>query len=153
MDREELAHLLVGTAVAVQIKANVDEGRKAVLTDLVTGDRVGGQAAGLHLGSVSKCAGRTTAKVTDERALLKYVETNHPEEIILAVRPAFREKLLKESAEAGVGVDAVTGARLDFIEVAPGDPYLQVRPSDDLKATVSQKLTALVAGGLLELES
>lgn len=70
-------------------------------------------------GSVSLRAGAQTVKVTDERALVKFVQAEHPTEIVPVptVRPAFL-KLLQEAVKSGRVVPGLT--------LVEGDPVLAV---------------------------
>ena len=73
---------------------------------------------GTHLGRVTVCKGKTSAKVTDYDALTEWVQANHPHHIMTAtsVRPAFLASLLKCAQDAGEPVDS-TGEVVPGVEV------------------------------------
>lgn len=108
-------------------------------------------AAGANLGAVSLATGRTTARVTDERALLEWVKRNHPSELVETVRPAFLQAL-KDSAVAkaepgdttAVGPD---GEVLPGMELVSAQPYVAVRATPEAK----ERMRGLLASGLLQL--
>jgi hypothetical protein len=100
------------------------------------------------LASFSKVAGKTTAVVTNEDAFTAWVEKNYPTEIVKTVRPASREKFLKDAAALGEPVNAATGEVIPGVEITKGDPYIVTRPTAAARALMKD----LLAGSpLLEL--
>ena len=78
---------------------------------------------GTHLGRVTVCKGKTSAKVTDYDALTEWVQANHPHHIMTAtsVRPAFLASLLAACSlpvaaplAYSVGILGILGTALFF---------------------------------------
>lgn len=115
-----------------------------------------GDETGTNLGSVSLSAGRVTARVADERALLEWVRRNHPTEVqtVEVIRPAFVKVLLDGAvAKADPGEPTAVGPDgevLPGVEVVHGQPYVSVRPTTEAK----ERMRGLLASsGLLQLTS
>lgn len=104
--------------------------------------------AGLKLGAVSLACADVKAKVADERAFTAWVAARYPDEMVEVVREAFAKKLLDGATAAGEPIDPATGEVVPGVELAPGEPYLTVRPTADAKARMRE---TILASGLLQL--
>lgn len=112
-------------------------------------------ADGTEVANVRYSPGNISAKITDEEAAVRWCGAVHPGEVeeVVAIRPAFRKLLLEYSAKAGrpgeAGVDPRTGARLDFIVVERGTPYVKVEPTEQGR----ERVRALAGGSPREILS
>lgn len=102
-------------------------------------DRNAVKVDGELVGTVTLVNGRSTARVTNEPALLAWVRTNHPTEVytVEAVRPSFLAKLLDAARTDGAAVDPASGEVIPGIDVTQGNPYPMVRLTADADAVVS----------------
>jgi hypothetical protein len=98
-------------------------------------------------GTLSRTAGRTSARVTDEAAFERWVAERHPDQMVLSVRPGFRERLLFAAANAGAPVDSDLSV-IPGVEVVTGEPYVSFRASAGAK---SRMRDLLASSGLLAL--
>jgi len=152
-DAEKLAALetylkvLDPLAKALRVKVTEDMGVRRV-------ERVGAYLPdGTKLASVGYSGGRTTAKVTDPEAALKWCLKQYPDEIVKAINPAFLKALTDYAKKVGnvgePGVDPRTGEVLDFIEVVQGSPYVTVtttEPGVDRMAGLAGGFVAMLEG-------
>lgn len=113
-----------------QMLADHDERKAAVLPD------------GVKIGSIGIRKGSTSARVTNDAALLRWVVEKHPEQIMQAIRPAFVAMLLDASKKEGIGYDPTSGEILDFIEVTTGPGGITITTTPEGKDRMAQ-----VAGG------
>jgi hypothetical protein len=127
-DAERLAALetylkvLDPIAKALRAQVTVDLGQRHV-------EKVGAYLPdGTKMASVGYSDGRTTVKVTDPDAALKWCEERYPDEIVTqkSINPAFLKKLTDAAKAAKVGLDPLTGEMLPFIEIVRGAPYVVV---------------------------
>lgn len=153
-DAERLAALetylkvLEPHARALRVKVTEDMGVRRV-------ERVGAYLPdGVKLASVGYSGGRTTAKVTDPEAALKWCLERYPDEIVKAINPSFLKALTDYAKRAGqvgdTGVDPRTGELLPFIEVVQGSPYITVTTTDegvDRMATLAGGFVAMLEAG------
>lgn len=106
---------------------------------------------GTQIGSVTMCAGRSSAKVTDRAAFTKWVEENHPDQvtkpILTLVRPAFEMAVLKAAKDAKAPVDQ-NGEVVPGISVDEGEPYLTTTLADGAAQVV---LSAIKSGTIQPL--
>lgn len=132
-DAERLAALetyvkvLDSYAKALRTKVTADFGKRHV-------ERQGAYLPdGTKLASVGYSDGRTSAKVTDPDAAVKWCEERYPDEIVTEtfINPAFLKKLMDAAKTAREGVDPLTGEVLPFIEVVRGAPFLVVSTTDE----------------------
>lgn len=105
---------------------------------------------GANLGAVTLAAGRTTARVSDESAFVRWVADRYPTEVEQIVRDAFRRRLLSEAGKAGDPVDTETGEVIPGVAIEQGEPYVTVRPTDVAR---DRMRTMLANSGLLALTS
>ena len=70
---------------------------KEELAALPPGDTVAGRWNGEIIAKATMTMGGTKVVVTDERALLEWVQENHPTEVVMSVNPAFLEVLKKRA--------------------------------------------------------
>lgn len=95
------------------------------------GDRTAWKVDGQQVGGVQITAGAVRARVTDPRALLRWVQANHPTEVATepVVRAAYLTALLDAAKQAGEPVDPTTGEAVPGIAVEVGDPIVRVVPA------------------------
>ncbi len=103
--------------------------------------------AGEDAGTLSRTPGRTSARVTDEAAFEQWVAERYPDQMVMSVRPGFRERLLFAAAQSGDPVDA-QGELIPGVEVVTAEPYVSFRASAGAK---SRMRDLLVSSGLLAL--
>lgn len=128
-EREELA----------QILAAEDSGRVPVR-----------DADGIELGSATLCGGKgkKKAKVTDELALLRWVQKNRRDQIREVVEDAYVKALLKIANKEGVAVDETTGEVIPGIEFVESNAYVSVTPN----SAAQERMAELIReSGLLQL--
>ena len=113
-----------------QIDEQYQDTRAALSDELDPTDRKAARLGGQRLGYVSKTNGRTSAKVTDEPALIAWCRHAHPDEIIECVRPSFVERLKSDAKHYGAAVDTTTGEVVPGIDVVAGEPYITVKLDD-----------------------
>ena len=155
-DRHDLASRFGLLKVLVQ---KLGEAKGAADAEIRDTWRVKDRAAavlpdGAEIGSVTLASGRTTSKLTDEKAYEAWVRRVHPEEIETVtterINPDFTARLMSAARQLGVPVDADTGEQVPGIEVVEGEPYPTVRLAPDAAEIVAQAwqdgtLTELVA--------
>jgi hypothetical protein len=123
------------------------------------GDRTAWKVDGQPVGGVQITAGALRARITDPRALLRWVQANHPTEVVAepAIRPAYQTALLDAAKEAGMPVDPATGDEVPGIVVELGDPIVRVVPAKGsgvlIEAEWKAGRLALPASVLPELEA
>lgn len=105
---------------------------------------------GEDYGTVVLAPGRKAAHVVDDGAFVAWVALRYPDQMVMTVRPSFRERVLASATRLGDPVDPQTGEVIPGLEIRHGDPYLVTKPSTDAKDRMK---TALVAHNLLALGS
>lgn len=95
-NRDAVAHVAMYALLGKALKDQENQGRSYLVDSMEVGDAVVGRANGLPVGRAVKSV-RTDAKVVDDKALLKWVKSNHPDEVetVEQVRPAFLAQLKK----------------------------------------------------------
>lgn len=95
-NRDAVAHVAMYALLGKALKDQENQGRSYLVDSMEVGDAVVGRANGLPVGRAVKSV-RTDAKVVDDKALLKWVKANHPDEVetVEQVRPAFLAQLKK----------------------------------------------------------
>jgi hypothetical protein len=83
-------------------------------------------AAGDRLGTVTYTEGELAAKVTDGAALTRWVQENHPSEIVPTVNGAFLSLLLARAVEQARADGVASGEVLPGISVAYPEPVLRI---------------------------
>lgn len=101
-------------------------------------------------GTVVLTPGRRAASIVDEQQFAAWVASRYPDEVVMSVKVAFRERLLHRATKAGDPVDVETGEAIPGMAMRQGDPYLVTRPSVVAKDRMK---TALTTHGLLTLEA
>lgn len=99
-------------------------------------------------GTVVCAPGRRSAGIVDEDAFTAWVAKRYPEQMVMTVRPSFRELLLGRATRLGDPVDKETGEVIPGVTMRQGDPYLTVKPNAEAKDRMK---TALANQGLLML--
>lgn len=112
------------------------------------------------IGTVTLANGKTTAKLTDERAFEDWVKANRPEQMttvtMTLVDPGYLDRLLAAARKLGEAYDAETGEVVPGITVQRGEPYPMVKLTEDAREAVAEAwrdgtLAELVTG-LLAIE-
>lgn len=127
--------------------------RDVVEPGLEPGEHITAQLGdGTRVGKVRRNERSVVAVTTDPDALLKWCQTNRPDEVqqVPTIRPAFLEYLRKQCKEHGYAFDA-EGAIIPGIEGQEGSASYVVSPSPEGKALIQAKLSDLIASGVLEL--
>lgn len=151
---KELARVAMASKVLADAAKAEGETARAELAERMASDglervRVLGDDSADY-GTVVLAAGRRVAAVTDEETFVKWVNSRYPGEVVLAVRPAFRRRLLDAATRAGIAVDTETGEVIPGVDITAGEPYLTARPSTEAK---DRMRAALADNGLLSLVS
>lgn len=151
--RDTAARAVVYQIIEQAAKARKDEAR-AELSALEPGDTLAAKWDGQLLGKATMTAGRTRLVVTDEAALLEWLQKNHPTEIVISPNPVFMRVLEQRARDAGAPIDGM-GELVPGVELQSGDPYVSVRKAPDAPFVVAQLLSAgrIALEGLKELES
>lgn len=108
---------------------------------------------GTRIGKVARSKPSTTARVTDERALLAWVKRNHPSEILTveSVNSAYLSKLLGLAKQNGVAYDTATGEVIPGVEQTTGSAAYRPTATDEGRELVLGRLSELIGDGLLAL--
>lgn len=144
--RDAAARAVVFQVIEQAAKARKDEA-KAELTQLESGDTVAGKWDGVTLGKATKTSGRTKLVVTDEAALLEWLQANHPTEIVVSPNPAYLKALESTARNVGAVIDN-QGEIVPGVQLEHGDPYISVRKEKDTPFFVSR----LLSGGRIALD-
>lgn len=140
-NRDAVAHVAMYALLGKALKDQENQGRSYLVDSMEVGEAVVGRANGLPVGRAVKSV-RTDAKVVDDKALLKWVKANHPDEVetVEQVRPAFLAQLKK----AGELSDGGT----PLIVLVEGNPYVTVKPTEHTEQVIRE----LLAHGKFSLE-
>jgi hypothetical protein len=124
---------------------------KQELADAMTvGDRkTAALGDGTVVGSITYAKASWTAKVTDSRALARWVQLHYPDEVEPTVRPAFLSAILAASKQACLPMTPDGTLDVPGIAVVKGDPYISIRPD---KAAEPALIDAIRANQALALE-
>jgi hypothetical protein len=117
---------------------------------LLQGERKAAVISGQVLGHVTMVKGRRTARVANDAALLAYVKSHYPTEVVTTeqIEPAFLKRLLDDAVKKGALVDS-DGVVIDgLIDVVDGDPYPMSKLTDDADIQIA----ALLSRGLLGVD-
>src|SRR5689334_6568275 len=110
---------------------------------MTAGERKAASINGSHLGFVTLAKGKRSTHV-DEDAFTEWIEERYPMEIVKAVRPAFRKKMLDYALKHGALIDGA-GEVCEAVTVTAGEPYPVTQLSEDASIAIS----ALLAKGQL----
>lgn len=128
--------------------------RDVVEPGLEPGEHITAQLGdGTRVGKVRRNERSVVAVTTDPDALLKWCQTNRPDEVqqIPTIRPAFLEYLRGQCKSHGFAFDEESGEVIPGIEGQEGSASYVVSPSPEGKALIQAKLSDLIASGVLEL--
>lgn len=141
-------------AVLDDVKAADADTRRRLEPLLAADEGVAGELPdGTRIGTVKRSKERRTAVVTDEAALLAWVEKHRPDEVMRSVNPAFVAALKATCKRLGEAVDVTTGEIVPGIEMTTGEPSYLPQLDPATVPMLRKKLAELIAGGLLELPS
>lgn len=154
MDLKSLSRVALASKVLADAARDEGQAARNELTQRMVSDgverlRVTGDDEA-DFGTVVLAAGRQTAAIADEEQFMAWVAKRYPDEIVMSVKPAFRDRLVSRATKTGDPVDTETGEVIDGMQMRQGDPYLTTRPSAAAKERMRE---ALVAHGLLALDS
>lgn len=143
---EQATRLLAIRVVKDWIAAEEKTLREATAAGLMVGERVPGALdpgdPDTLLGFVQLTKAREAVSVVDPAALLAWVETHCPSEVVTTrqVRPAFLVALLASVKADGGWIDPSTSELLevDGVEVRTGSPVLTVKPAVEADALVAE---------------
>lgn len=140
-DTRDVATLLllqsvVAKKLAEQSRATRDQAGDAFN---VIGMRDVGMIGDEPIGTVQLNKGRETWAVTDEKALLAWVEASFPEQVetVRRVRPAYVAALLARAKAEGVPITDA-GELIPGIQVHESDPTLMVKASEDAPDVIAR---------------
>jgi hypothetical protein len=112
-----------------------NQARADAVAALSPGDRLHAALPdGSDIGTVSVVDGKTSAKVTNPAALLKWVQVNAPDEVeqVPQVRESYLGALLARCENVdGAAMHAKTGELLPGVRFETGDPYARVTQTHD----------------------
>ncbi len=121
-----------------RVKDAYNTARDEAATVLQPGDRLRATLSdGANIGTVTVVEGRTTAKVTDPDALLKWVQVNAPSEVetVARVRESYVGALLARCENVdGAAMHGKTGELLPGVGFTVGDTYARVTATHDQQA-------------------
>jgi hypothetical protein len=151
--RDAAARAVVFQVIEQAAKARKDDA-KAELSQLEPGDTVAGKWDGQTLGKATKTAGRTKLVVTDEAALLAWLQKHHPTEIVVSPNQAYLKALESTARNVGAVIDSL-GEIVPGVELTHGDPYISVRKEPDAPFLVAQLLSngRIALDGIKAIES
>jgi hypothetical protein len=150
--------LLAGRQVLAKVfqsdvKAVFDGARKLLEPQLAADESVAAELPdGTRIGSVKRSKAPRSAGVTDSAALLEWVKTNRPDEVIVTetVNPTFVAFLQGQAKKHGLAV-LDDGTVVPGVEMRTGTPSYLPQVDQDVLPLVRARLAELVAGGLLAL--
>lgn len=151
------ARACVAKVLAEEVTREVKKARDLLEPTMRAGSRVVAVLPdGAEVGAVVKAKRSLSVVVTDEAALLAYVERARPDEVITtkAIRPAFRTWLLEEAKRQltepdgpGVVVDA-DGEVVPGIELVPGSSSYRPDVSAEGRRVIHERLARLLGAEL-----
>jgi hypothetical protein len=100
--------------------------------EMVAGERKAAVVNGMQIGYLTLANGKRSTEV-DEVGFVEWVEERWPMEVVSAVQPAFRRKLLDGALKRGALIDG-DGEVCDAVTVTKGEPYptTQLGPEADI---------------------
>lgn len=121
--------------------------------EMVAGERKAAIVNGSHIGYLTLANGKRSTEV-DEEAFVEWVEARYPDEVVKAVRPAFRRKLMDGALKRGALIDG-DGEVCEAVSITKGEPYPTTQLSPDADITISELLNKGRIGlyGLKEVEA
>jgi hypothetical protein len=157
--REVAVRVAALKALYDKVRAAYNAARADAVAALSPGDRLHAALPdGADIGTVSVVDGKTTAKVTNQSALIEWVKANAPDEVVIVHVPQVRESYLGallarcENVD-GAAMHAKTGELLPGVRFETGEPYARVTQTHDQQAAFVQAWRAGAAGtrGLMSL--
>lgn len=152
LDRTDAGRAVFAQFLRGEVAELIDRVRGVVTDNLSPGERVNATLPdGTVIGTVTIGKPAEAARVTDERALLDWVKSNRPDEIVESVRTSYVDQLKRDAKVHGYPVDKSTGEIIPGVELVEGSP--SYRPVVDKGAVpvLRQRLAEIVSQGLLEL--
>jgi hypothetical protein len=157
--REVAVRVAALKALYDKVRAAYNAARADAVAALSPGDRLHAALPdGADIGTVSVVDGKTTAKVTNQSALIEWVKANAPDEVVIVHVPQVRESYLGallarcENVD-GAAMHAKTGELLPGVRFETGEPYARVTQPADQQAMFLQAWRTGAAGtrGLMSL--
>lgn len=129
--RDLIAALAAAHTAQTRLSTFVADAKQRLKNEMNPGDRLSACLEdGTDIGTVSMTKGRDGRPyVADRDAFMRWVEENHPGEIVHSVRPSFETYVLVTATHTGEFPPGVEPA--SFIA-----PYVQVRQSEQQEANV-----------------
>lgn len=151
--RDAATRAAVWQTIEARAKELKDEARSE-LSGIEVGETVAAKWNGQLLAKASMPKGRAKLVVTDEAALLSWVQDHHPTEIVVTVNPAFLKAVETLAKERGAPVDS-QGELIPGLELAISEPSVSVRKEPDALGIVAEMLRAgqLQFDGIKSLEA
>lgn len=143
--RDKVLTLLGAQALVDAAGAQVKAMRQELLAEMGPGDRIAARApSGKEVGKVWVSDPKARTVVTDSEAFVRWVQENHPEEVVMipTVRSSYRDALIKAD-----GIDPTTGEEVPGMAQTVGTPTLTVSPTE-----YGRSLAAKFVGSALGIE-
>lgn len=138
------AEAAVWGLIETEAKKRKDEAR-AWLAEHMGPDllAVAAVANGQTVGRASYVEGKSEWKISDESIFRDFVEEHYPDEIVVAVNPAFKKHWLSGLHDVGGVVVDSFGVDIEEagVELHSGTAYVSVKKSQDARATVVELLS------------
>ncbi len=136
---QETANKIITLTVLKRMVARLDAEVRAA-ADMDPGDRKAGRADGRPIGYVTLTAPAAAFRVTDGEAFRAWVKATRPDEIVYveSVRSSYEKAVLETGCDQN-------GEAIPGVELVPGNPVMQVRPTPDAEDAIRAELAA---GGL-----
>ncbi len=151
--REAATRAAVWGVIADAAKDRQNEA-KAELAELEPGDTIAGKVGGQIIAKATMTKGRERISTVDPAALLEWVRTNHPTELVQSVESVNPAYLKTFKAVGGVVIDG-DGEPVPGVKVEYSDPYVTVRKEKDATALVAELLSsgAIALDGIKAVEA
>lgn len=143
--RDQARTVLGAQALVDEAGAHVKAERQNLLAEMAPGDRIAVRAtSGEEVGKVWVSDPKARTVVTDSEAFVRWVQENHPEEVVMipTIRSSYRDALIKAD-----GIDPTTGEEVPGMAQTVGTPTLTVKPTE-----YGRSLAAKIVGSALGIE-
>ena len=143
--RDQARTVLAAQALVDEAGAHVKAERQNLLAEMAPGDRIAVRAtSGEEVGKVWVSDPKARTVVTDSEAFMRWVQENHPEEVVMipTIRSSYRDALIKAD-----GIDPTTGEEVPGMAQTVGTPTLTVKPTE-----YGRSLAAKIVGSALGIE-
>lgn len=153
-DRLRAGRAVVARIIADEVKTTVDTLRGEIEPTMRPRETVTAELPdGTEIGTVGRAKATERPTVTDPAALLEWVRTHRPDEIVESVNPAYVKHLESTARKHGHAVDESTGEIVPGVEMVTGSASYRVAPTDDGRAAVFARLGDMLGGSVPAIES